>query len=389
MRERAAEQIALVLHEGDIVDADEPTQWSGPRSSCTMLDGVVPYVLTAGNHDYARRPAASIADVDNATSPIATSRRPPVRDRTKPGHIENSFESSTPPAAPGSSCRSSSGRATPCWPGRMRIAKRYAALPAIVVTHAYLHLGRRRATTTSARPEQLWNPHRYLDDTRRRQRERRPGDLAEAGLAATTTSSSCSAATSWATASGGSPACAPTARAVHQMLANYQMRRARGRGYLRLMQFSPAERRVAVRTYSPYFDRFKTDAGQRLHPDLLTRRPTTTRRRPMKRTLIAIACAVVPGTPEPVALAADARAAKAGLRRKAEGARRRERRGQDRRPSPICRAARTRRPRRRPTARSRSRRKAKADAKAAKDKAKEAKTALDCCKNPKKKGCSP
>jgi hypothetical protein len=33
--------------------------------------------------------------------------------------------------------------------------------------------------------------------------------------------------------------------------------------------------------------------------------------------------------------------------------------------------------------------KAKADAKAAKDKAKEAKTALACCKDPKKKGCQP
>jgi hypothetical protein len=33
--------------------------------------------------------------------------------------------------------------------------------------------------------------------------------------------------------------------------------------------------------------------------------------------------------------------------------------------------------------------KAKEDAKAAKDKEKEAKTALDCCKNPKKKGCTP
>jgi hypothetical protein len=32
--------------------------------------------------------------------------------------------------------------------------------------------------------------------------------------------------------------------------------------------------------------------------------------------------------------------------------------------------------------------KAKADAKAAKDKAKDAKMALDCCKNPKKKGCA-
>lgn len=33
--------------------------------------------------------------------------------------------------------------------------------------------------------------------------------------------------------------------------------------------------------------------------------------------------------------------------------------------------------------------KAKDDAKAAKDKEKAAKTALDCCKNPKKKGCTP
>jgi hypothetical protein len=33
--------------------------------------------------------------------------------------------------------------------------------------------------------------------------------------------------------------------------------------------------------------------------------------------------------------------------------------------------------------------KAKADAKGAKDTAKQAKMALDCCKNPKKKGCSP
>ena len=33
--------------------------------------------------------------------------------------------------------------------------------------------------------------------------------------------------------------------------------------------------------------------------------------------------------------------------------------------------------------------KAKVDAKAAKDTAKQAKMALDCCKNPKKKGCTP
>ena len=47
---------------------------------------------------------------------------------------------------------------------------------------------------------------------------------------------------------------------VHQLLANYQMGALGGEGFFRLMQFFPAERRVAVRTYSPYEDRFKTDA---------------------------------------------------------------------------------------------------------------------------------
>jgi hypothetical protein len=46
---------------------------------------------------------------------------------------------------------------------------------------------------------------------------------------------------------------------VHEILANYQMQAQGGGGYLRLMQFSPAERSVHVRTYSPYFDAFKTD----------------------------------------------------------------------------------------------------------------------------------
>ena len=48
---------------------------------------------------------------------------------------------------------------------------------------------------------------------------------------------------------------------VHQILANYQMGALGGAGYLRLMRFVPARRHVEVRTYSPYLDRFKSDAA--------------------------------------------------------------------------------------------------------------------------------
>ena len=48
-------------------------------------------------------------------------------------------------------------------------------------------------------------------------------------------------------------------RSGHQILANYQMGALGGGGYLRLMRFAPARRRVEVQTYSPFLDRFKTD----------------------------------------------------------------------------------------------------------------------------------
>ena len=43
--------IALVLHEGDITDGNTAREWTNARTSMSLLDGVVPYVLAVGNHD--------------------------------------------------------------------------------------------------------------------------------------------------------------------------------------------------------------------------------------------------------------------------------------------------------------------------------------------------
>src|SRR5690606_35493999 len=39
------------LHVGDIVDANNETQWERAKESMKVLDGKVPYVLAVGNHD--------------------------------------------------------------------------------------------------------------------------------------------------------------------------------------------------------------------------------------------------------------------------------------------------------------------------------------------------
>ena len=44
------------------------------------------------------------------------------------------------------------------------------------------------------------------------------------------------------------------------MLADYQERASGGEGWLRILRFVPADNKVYVQTYSPWLNRFETDA---------------------------------------------------------------------------------------------------------------------------------
>ena len=53
-------------------------------------------------------------------------------------------------------------------------------------------------------------------------------------------------------------------RAVRTFISNYQGRMNGGNGYLRLMYFSPSNHTVRIRTYSPWLDRYETDADSEM-----------------------------------------------------------------------------------------------------------------------------
>ncbi len=44
--------ISFLVHEGDIVQTDFPEEWAIARDAMSRLDGVVPYCLCLGNHDF-------------------------------------------------------------------------------------------------------------------------------------------------------------------------------------------------------------------------------------------------------------------------------------------------------------------------------------------------
>ena len=43
--------IAFLVHEGDIVQADGPEEWAIAKKAMSVLDGKVPYCMCLGNHD--------------------------------------------------------------------------------------------------------------------------------------------------------------------------------------------------------------------------------------------------------------------------------------------------------------------------------------------------
>ncbi len=275
---RDAQRIAFVLQTGDVVDSDVPAQWAVASQSLHALDGQVPYVIAAGNHDY-----ANLAD----RMGLGSTYFPPSMFTSfswfggtfEPAHIENSF--SLIPAGSGTwlvlSLEFGPRDEVLAWADT--ILKRFPDRPAIVITHAYLHHGGNRYDQRGPMP-QSYNPHDYV-------MMGQPGTSINDGEEMWTKlilpNSNVKLVLSGHDVSGGDLPPGTTARLtsvrpdgsrVHQLLANYQTCLAPpcersdqgsaafgGSGYLRVLRFEPAVQKISVTTYSPYLEASLTDPG--------------------------------------------------------------------------------------------------------------------------------
>ncbi|HVR61139.1 MAG TPA: metallophosphoesterase [Polyangia bacterium] len=262
---RDAQGISFVLHVGDVVDGDTPAQWMNAEHSISKLDGNVPYVLSAGNHDYTY--LADRVGMAAQFFPVSRLAQSPTFGGTfEDGHIENSY--SLMPAGGGRwlviALEFGPRNEVVAWADG--ILKKFADVPAIIVTHAYMYVGDTRYDHNG--PLQSFSPYAYLmpgtvnDGEDLWQKLVNPnhnvqfvfsghmvGDGRNLGYAAARLTS---------VRDDGSR--------VHQMLANYQYCLGApceevhgGNGFLRILRFSPAEGVVHVQTYSPYLDQSLTD----------------------------------------------------------------------------------------------------------------------------------
>ncbi len=252
---RDKRQIAAVLQLGDITNHNTEPEWKNAVAALTKLDGVVPYFLTLGNHDYSEKGACKDRTTFfNKYFDIAKVRKTPnfggVYDK-EPQQLENAYYTFD---AGGQKflvlCLEFGPRADVVrWANEVLL--KHPEHATILNTHAYMYFDETRYDWSKYAAKQTWNPHTYAvakatqDDVSDGEElwqklvRNNPqvfltlnGHVLNDGLGRLTSENT-------------------RGKQVHQLLVNFQMKPKGGDGWLRLMEFSPSRKTISVVDYSP------------------------------------------------------------------------------------------------------------------------------------------
>jgi hypothetical protein len=253
-------KIQVVLQGGDIVnnnDTNSPTsgnqtgaqQWANAKAGFSVLNGQVPYIMAAGNHDF------GFTNADNRDTMINNYFKPednPLNDPAKggilkgqmaAGQIQNAYYAFTAPDGRKMLFFALEWEPRPevvAWANQIAALPEYADYTASIVTHNYLNGNNTRSTSTNvpddASGQELWdNLVKQHDNFGMTFNGHFGGDGA-----------------------GTLRSTSPTGNAVEQMFFNTQFETFGGGGWLRLLEFLNDGKTVRVRTYSPFYNLYRT-----------------------------------------------------------------------------------------------------------------------------------
>jgi Calcineurin-like phosphoesterase len=259
--------IKCVLHEGDITNDNSTRQWNNALRSMRLLDGIVPYAMAVGNHDYG--PGGNATDrvskfnesrFFGPHSPYAQQQS--VGGFYEPQRTDNSYHTFE---AGGQKWLVLALEWAPrdevvAWANR--VVEDHPDHLTMLVTHAYMYYDDTRYDWAAKGDSQQWNPHSYgvaqlpgetvndgqqlwdkLVSRHKNFRFAFNGHVLEDGT-------------------GKLASAAEHGNKVHQILANYQFNPEGGQGDMRLLEFKQDGKTVVVRTYSPVLDRYDTADDQ-------------------------------------------------------------------------------------------------------------------------------
>lgn len=239
---RGKRSITGLLHVGDITNNNTAREWAVARSAFDLIEGQIPYVLAAGNHDYDNTPGRltylnehfEVEDLRNS---------PAFGDVHEDGKLENHYQFLTIHDARWLVLSLEMGPRQGVIEWANRVLADHLDHPAIILTHGYLYydnqrynhlLGKQRASPYNfygegSDGEQLWNALV----------RRHPNVMMVV----------CGHLSSGYVGYRADEG--DYGNIVHQMMVDYEKLKGGGQGFLRLLEFLPDKRTVQVRTFSP------------------------------------------------------------------------------------------------------------------------------------------
>ncbi|NOG54334.1 MAG: metallophosphatase [Planctomycetes bacterium] len=252
--------IRYVVQLGDVVNTNtDLRQWENARDAFGLLDGIVPYAIAPGNHDYGPGGSATTRDtgLNDYFSFDEIAAMPTFGGAKEPGKLDNVyhlFEAGgrkwilfTLEWAPQDDTLAWAGHVMDDHPDR----------DGILATHAYMNNNDRRYDYTDTEHPQTYNPHLYRTPGSKNDGQQIWDKLIRNHRFLFTLNGHV-----LGDGTGYLASQADDGHTVHQMLANYQMRQLGGEGYLRLLEFQPDGITVRVKTYSCLYNTFLLDPDQ-------------------------------------------------------------------------------------------------------------------------------
>ena len=259
---RADLNLALVLHSGDVVDeAAQQNQWNNAKTSLSYLSSKIPFVVAAGNHD--------VFDLTDTPENRYKVHRTPfntlisglknysVSGTYLPADYLNTYYLLSAGGVDILVLNLEFGANDSILAWAATVVDRYPNRHVMVVTHDYLS---EKNQHRGVDPADKYLPKTYnssmnngIDMWREFVSQHRNVQFVFNGHVIEPTNATVSYSVGRLVSGNDA------GLSVHQVLANYQMFRPAGRGYLRLVRFYPAQRRMEVRTYSPYENASLTD----------------------------------------------------------------------------------------------------------------------------------
>jgi 3',5'-cyclic AMP phosphodiesterase CpdA len=250
--------IQYVLQLGDITNNNTPLEWEHARTALSLLDGVVPYALVPGNHDYGPSGDASTRDtlLNNYFRYTDIAAWPTFGGAYEKGALDNTFHLFSAGGydfivialewAPRDEVVEWANAVMSAHPDRL----------GIFITHAYLNNNDLRYDHLDTEHSQRFNPHNYRTPGTMNDGQELWDELIRKHRFVMTLNGHV-----LGDGEGYLVSQTDLGNPCHQMLSNYQMRDQGGEGYLRLVEFLADRRTVRVHTYSPLYDRFLRTEG--------------------------------------------------------------------------------------------------------------------------------